>query len=121
MFTLSSRGAWRPLLLLLSISWLNPGTGRAQQAPPAAPPPSAAELEKRVRELEAIVRQLQAERSRERAPEALPPPAAGGVVVTPFSDLPGMDGGTGQGSSGGSSSGGSGSGGSGGGGSSSGS
>src|SRR5437773_11935573 len=96
----SARGAWRPLLLRFSICWLNPGAGLAQQVLPAAPPPSTAELERRVRELEAIVRQLQAERTREKAPEPLPPPtSAGSIVVAPYSDLPDAADGVGQGSS----------------------
>src|SRR5262245_35936743 len=66
-----TRSVWLALLLVLPAA-------RAQQAP--ASPQSVADLEKRVRELEEIVRRLQAERAPSRPAEVLPAPAAGAVL-----------------------------------------
>jgi phosphate-selective porin OprO/OprP len=70
-FTTLKRSVWITLLLVLPAA-------RAQQPPVA--PQSVADLEKRVRELEEIVRRLQAERAPSRPAEPIPAPAAGAML-----------------------------------------
>src|SRR5262245_6277602 len=71
-----SRPPSRLLLVLISLCWLGCCRSWGQQAPA----PTTADLEKRVRELEAIVRQLQAEKAREKQEVE---PGAGAIADPP--------------------------------------
>src|SRR5262245_27068803 len=59
--------------LLVGVSLFSPGVAEAQQPSPS--PPSIADLERRIRQLEETVRRLEAERARDHQASAATPPS----------------------------------------------